>query len=354
MMQNYKEKLAGEGAVLESRVSNLFLSIRNLLMEKVSRDVEADTPKVKELTGHIRRELTFQEMRKREPFRDVAGADAGSQVLPLASRRYAVISALVYSLPSGRRFFLEPESISFPYSEAGQRLNGIVNVRREAKLYETARRFVEAEPGVELLLVDGPLAFSNWWSMAGLEGDRQRLIGSIRGLLGLCRDEGVVVAGVVKRPSARYMVYNMGLQEETDLPDSFLLLQAMGPGERTDIFSPRAAIRRAVRTSHFMDAIGCPIYSFYGRFSNEWSIPPVRIDLPAFSLGYLEDVADYCYCSSFWGGIPLPIVRADEEVRVSKRFIAEVYGDLLSSVARASGEVSQLAPFWGEGRWLGA
>ena len=351
-MQTFKEKLADP--LTRAPLPNLYLSIRDLLLEEVCADVEGDVRAVKELASRLREELVLRTMSKREPFEVVAGVDAGSQVLPLASRRYAVISALVYILPSGRRFFLEPESMSFPYRFAGGRLEGVVNVRREAKLYETALSFVEAGSGVDLLLIDGPLVFSNWWSMAGREEDRRRLLDAINGLLSACREEGIAVAGVVKRPSARYLVYDLGLERETDLPDSFLLLQILRPGERTELFSARSAIRRAVRSSPFMDAVDSPVFSFYGRFSSEWSIPPLRVDLPAFSLGRMEEIADYCYGSSIWSGIPLPIVRADEEVRITKSFIADIYGDIVSRVGRLSGEVSYLAPYWGEGRWMGA
>ena len=68
---------------------------------------------------------------------------------------------------------------------------------------------------------------------------------AIRGLLEACRDAGITVAGVVKRPSARYFIYSMGLEQETRLPDSPLLLQVLHPGERTDVFSPRAALQQA-------------------------------------------------------------------------------------------------------------
>jgi translation elongation factor EF-G len=47
-------------------------------------------------------------------------------------------------------------------------------------------------------------------------------------------------------------------------------------------------------------------------------------------------------------------VRADEEVRISRRFMGEVYRDIVSRVGRLSGEISHLAPYWGEGRWMGA
>jgi hypothetical protein len=274
-------------------------------------------------------------------------------MLPLASRRFAVISALVYSFPSGRRFFLEPESFCFPYSLEGGQLGGIINSRREAKLFETATRYVESDPEARLILVDGPLVFSNWWSRAGGEADRRRLITAVRGFLDMCRKKEMSVAGIVKRPSARYIVYNLGLQRVTEFSDSFLLLHALMPGARTDIFSPRSAVQNAVQATPFMDSIGHPIYSFYIRLSRDWSIPPVRIDLPAYSLGSLDNVADYCYGSSIWTGIPLPIVRADEEVKISRRFIGEVYRDIVGRVGRTTGELSHLAPYWGEGQWMG-
>ena len=353
-MLTYREKLEKEAPFDLGASPNLLLSVRELLMEEVVGHVEDDEPTVSALAERIREEIPIHGVAKRDPFHEVAGADAGSHVLPLASRRYAVISALVYSLPSGNRFFLEPESLYAPYTFGGDRLGGVLNVRREAKLFETARSFIEKGSGARLLLVDGPLAFSNWWGMAGKEADRRRLVTAVRGLFETCEREGVIVAGVVKRPSARYLVYTLGLQGETELPDAFLLLHALRPGERTDIFSPRAAVRRAVREAPFMDAIGHPVYSFYIRLSREWSIPPVRIDVPVSSLGRLDDVADYCYGASYWEGVPLPIVKADEAVKISKRFIGEVYRDIVGRVGGGRGRVSQLAPYWGEGRWLGA
>jgi hypothetical protein len=248
----YREKADVESGLLDLDARpNLYLSIRNLLLEEVTSQVEGDMPAVKELAKEIREEIAIHSATKRDPFNEVAGVDAGSHMLPLASRRFAVISALAYSFPSGRRFFLEPESFCFPYRIEGGRLGGIINSRREAKLFETATQYVESDPEARLLLVDGPLVFSNWWGRAGGEADRQRLITAVRGFLDVCREKGVSVAGVVKRPSARYLVYNLGLQRATELPDSFLLLHALRPGERTDIFSPRSAIQKAVQATPF-------------------------------------------------------------------------------------------------------
>jgi hypothetical protein len=333
---------------------SLSLSIRDLLLGEISRDVTSEQPRVAALAARIREEMCLYPMTKHESYKRVAGVDAGSQILPLASKRYGIISALTYGLPRGSKFWMPPESMSLPYGVAGNRFEGMVNARREAKLYETAATYLEAHPDTELMLVDGPLAFSDWWRMAGCHKDQKRLLDAVNRLMRMSRDAGVKLAGVVKRPSARYLLYHLGLQGETQLPDSFLLLHALKPGERTDIFSPKMALMEANRPAEFMGCLDVPVYSFYGRMTREWSIPPIRIDLPAHCLGALDDVADYCYGSALGNGVPLPIVKADEEVKISRRFMAEVYGEVLSRVSRRTGEVRGLAPYWGEGKWMGA
>jgi hypothetical protein len=81
-----------------------------------------------------------------------------------------------------------------------------------------------------------------------------------------------------------------------------------------------------------MDAIDAPIYSSYLRLSKDWNAPPIRLDLPAYCIDEIDTVADYCYATSYGNGLPLAIVKADEEVKVSKRFIADVYSEALSRI----------------------
>jgi len=333
---------------------SLSLFIRDLLLSEISKDVTSEQPTVAALAARIREEIGLYPMTKHEAYVKVVGVDAGNQILPLASKRYGIISALAYGLPSGTKFWMPPESMSLPYGVAGNRFEGIVNARREAKLYETAAAYLGAYPETELLLVDGPLAFSDWWRMAGCHKDQKRLLDAVNRLLHLCKEARVTLAGIVKRPSARYLLYHLGLQGETQLPDSFLLLHALKPGERTDIFSPKTALMQASRTATFMGSLDVLVYSFYGRMTREWSLPPIRVDLPAYSLGDLDNIADYCYGAALNNGIPLPIVKADEEVKISRRFMAEVYGEILTRVSRRTGEVRGLAPYWGEGKWMGA
>ncbi len=330
---------------------NLGLSLRKLILDEITENVFTQTPKVNELSTRIREEMFITPLEKKEKYVNVVGVDAGSQIIPLASMQYAVIGALAYAMPKGKRFFLNPESLSQPYSTQ-RSFKGTVDIRREARLYETAYRYLE-NSDAELVLIDGPLAYSNFWQNSGEETDRQRLINAVNRLLRRCREKGITIAGIVKRPSARYLIHFLGLDKETDLTDSFLMLHTLESGEMTEIFSPRMGLRMATRSSPLMDAVDSPIYSSYVRLSKEWQIPPIRIDIPDYCLDQLDDVANYCYSTSYWNGIPYPIVKADEAVKVTKRFISDVYSEVLGRVSRVNGEITQVAPFWGESGWMG-
>ena len=345
-----KEKIIARETI-ESPM-NLGLSLRRMILDEITENVFTQTPKVKELASRVRNTMLITSLTKREKYVNVIGVDAGSQIVPLASMQYAVIGALAYAMPNGKRFFLNPESISSPY-RAQFNFKSMVDIRREAKLYETAYRYLENAPEAELVLIDGPLAYSNWWQRAGEESDRQRLINAVNRLLRRCRENEIAIAGIVKRPSARYLIHFLGLARETDLTDSFLMLHTLAPGEMTEIFSPRMGLQMATRNSPIMDAIDSPIYSSYVRLTKEWQIPPIRIDVPDYCLDQLDDVANYCYSTSYWNGIPYPIVKADEEVKVTKRFISDVYSEVLGRVSRVNGDIAQVAPFWGESGWMG-
>lgn len=331
----------------------LCLAIRDLVLEDVVSDVEKDLEVTTRIAEKIRVGAEIDEICRQESFNKVTGIDAGGERLPLSSRRYAVITALAYSLPGGRYFSTGPESIKLSYGLSDLVFKSILSVRREAKLYETGIDLVKTGSDIQLILIDGPLAFSNWWRAAGRPVDRGALVEGVNDFLRLCEERGILVAGIVKRPSARYLLYHLGLQDETNLPDSFVLLQVLRPGERTGIFSPRSALRRVVRSSPFMDVIDFPIYSLYARLSKDWAIAPIRIDFPAFSLGYVEEIVEYCYATSYLQGIPLPVIKADEAVRVSRDFLDEVYLEIISRVGRETGQISYVAPVWGEGGWMG-
>ncbi|MFQ6080614.1 MAG: DNA double-strand break repair nuclease NurA [Candidatus Bathyarchaeia archaeon] len=325
----------------------LCLALRNLILDEVSRDVHEDFLKLPEVVSAVKERLALYPVDRKTAYGRVAGADAGSQRVPLASRWFAVIAALLYQLPNAHRYFTDPETIKLPYSFSGEKFHEIVSVRREAKLFETSAEFVMNHGNVDLILIDGPLAFGNWWTNKGEERDRFALISSINLLLSLCALEDVAVAGVVKRATARYLIHYLGLQQRTSLSDAFVLLQTLRPGERTDVFSPREALKRTVRAAPFMDLIDHPIYSFYMRSSSNYLVPPIRIDIPGFMLDRVDDLASYCYSTAVRNGIPLPVVKADEEVRVTKRFVNEVYSELIPRLESRFGP-SLTAGIWGE------
>lgn len=325
----------------------LCLALRNLILDEVSKDVRSDLLKLPQVVSEIKKRLHLHPIQRRVRYQWVAGVDAGSQRVPLASKWFAVISALAYKLPNAERYFTNPEAVRLPYSFSSEKFHGFVSLRREAKLFETAASFLKNRGTVDLVLLDGPLAFGNWWAGMGEARDRAALISSINLLLNVCAEAGVAVAGVVKRATARYLIHHLGLRRVTLLSDAFVLLQAMRPGERTEVFSPKEALRKAVRAAPFMDRVEQPIHSFYMRSSPCNLSPPIRIDLPEFMLDSVDDLAGYCYATAVRDGIPLPIVKADEEARVTKVFVDEVYSELIPRLENRFKASSLAAAIWG-------
>ncbi|MFC1803456.1 hypothetical protein ACFL0D_05760, partial [Thermoproteota archaeon] len=84
-------------------------------MVELTENVFTETPKINQIVEFIRKQVEITTLSKVENYVQVLGVDAGSQIIPLASRQYAVLGALAYSFPNGRRFFLQPESLSQPY-----------------------------------------------------------------------------------------------------------------------------------------------------------------------------------------------------------------------------------------------
>ena len=106
-----KEKIIAREKTIPALPENLSLSLRNLILDEITENVFEQTPKVNQLAARIRDEIIITPLSKREDYVHVIGVDAGSQIIPLASRQYAVIGALAYALPDGKRFFLTPESL---------------------------------------------------------------------------------------------------------------------------------------------------------------------------------------------------------------------------------------------------
>jgi hypothetical protein len=325
----------------------LCLALRSLILDEVSKDVQEDLLRLPQVVSAVKERITIHCVDRQIAYNRVAGVDAGSQRVPLASRWFAVIAALVYQLPNAERYFMKPEPIKLPYSFSSEKFHEIVSLRREAKLFETSASFLMNRGSADLVLVDGPLAFGNWWANKGEKQDRSALVSSINLLLNLCAEKGVSVAGVVKRANARYLINYLGLRQMTNLSDAFVLLQMLKPGERTEIFSPKEALKRAMRAAPFMDQIDHPIYSFYLRSSPNCLFPPIRIDIPEFMLDSVDALAGYCYSTAVHEGIPLAIVKADEEVRVTKNFVDEIYSELIPRLENRFGASSLAAREWG-------
>ncbi|HID90997.1 TPA: DNA double-strand break repair nuclease NurA [Candidatus Bathyarchaeota archaeon] len=330
------------GTAQELTYPKFCLMVRDLVLNRLLNEAEGDAILLDGIVEELKRRGRVHPIGKGSRFTRVAGADASSYNFPLSSRFLAIVSSIVHSIPTSRRFFLPPLAIELPHTISDEKFNEILCLRREAFLYETATEYARSRvDDVELLLIDGPLVFSDWFGTIGREEDRRLLASKVNELLAACEQEGIAVAAVVKRTTARYYLKYLDLGRATAFSDSSVLVHVLRRGTRTELFSP---------ASSFMDGIDFIVDSFYARLSGDDLISPIRIDVPRFSQEYVDDIAGYCYATAYLLGIPLPIIKADEDARLTREFMREIYAEALCRVRRRFGSVSWLSVR--DGRWL--
>lgn len=227
-------------------------------------------------------------------------------------------------VPSRPRDLIHYDSLSL--------ISGVVDKLREALVFELALKALEYEP--DLILVDGPIIpYSALAKRVLNTADELEAFKEYkRNVLELhkrSKNLGVSVTGFVKRPRSSFLYASRLLDERVF--DHVFLSTRLKPGE----YYPSPPTRIPVIKELFhepevldiADAIK-PAYTFM-RFTE--STPPYRIDFGYLSRSY-EEVLAYLYFNRTREGIPYPIMKADEETKISRKLIRELYEDVLHSV----------------------
>lgn len=261
--------------------------------------------------------------------RRIGVVDGGSNVISLNIGYIGVISSIGVIIennvvvdrviPKPEVLPINPDEI-FEY-ETIDILETIVDRMREALVFETARKLLSRD--IELLIIDGPIipygalgkivknTESEWFSINKYENAIINLHNdSIR--------KETSVIGFVKRPRSKYF--------KTKFYDHIYLSNYLGEGE----YSPDPPGVIDLKTIHEENIrriaeIIKPKYVFI-RLTN--STPPYRVDLGHLNTDYRK-ILSYIYITRTREGIPYAIMKADEEAKITKRLMREIYDDVL-------------------------
>ena len=270
--------------------------------------------------------------------RDVVVVDGGSSVIPLNMGYMGICAAIAIHISSNRvagRYVAEPLIIpsdprDITMYETLDQTTSVMDKVREALVFELASNVVKrVKP--DLLIIDGPLipysalAKRVVSSRDELEALRRYKDAVLR-LLKISSDEDVNVIGFVKRPRSMFL-YRLGISNEA-IYDHVYLSRVMSPGEYFP--DPPLRLPASEELFHEEEILELvrrinPRFTFL-RFT--YQTPPYRIDLGYLNRDYY-DVFSYLYLVRTREGIPYPVMKADEETKLSRKLMKELYEDVL-------------------------
>lgn len=268
-------------------------------------------------------------------FNRIGVVDGGSGVIALNIGYIGIVSAIGIVIEENKvveRVVADP--VIIPESpelleefEESSSIESIVDKTREALVFETALRLTGRD--LDLLIIDGPLAPYGAIAKRTIESDLEekaweryrKAVLSLHGETGR-RDLGVI--GYVKRPRSTYI---MRLHGQRGF-DHVYLSRVLKPGEYYP--DPPLDLSQYTKLFHDPEVAGLVsalrVKTIYVRLQE--STPPSRVDL-GYNVKDYRSVLSYLYATRTREGIPYPVMKADEETKLTRRLIKDLYEDVL-------------------------
>ena len=264
----------------------------------------------------------------------IISVDGGSGFIPLADKLVAFIAAIAI-IDNGKayeRIIADPEVIIQPEKMLDGEFMDSVDTEREALLLKHAREVIEKRQP-RLLLIDGPLIPRPEYAGEYLY--------QLKAFLEIAEKLKTNVVGFVKRPQSKYIEeFEESRFQDRPILSAFLDVNQACP------WPPR--LRRSER-------IGRNIKYTYIRLLEPPSSGVFRCDFPDYMSDeeILETLKYLVVTSDPRKGIPAMIAKADEEVRISKKLIVDLFKECFETIITEIDPKlwGPLAPRWGEIIW---
>lgn len=261
--------------------------------------------------------------------------DGGSGLIALNIGYIGIVSAIGVVIEDNRvveRVVADPVIIPedpelLDEFEEASSIESIIDKTREALVFETATRLSTRD--LDLLIIDGPLApygaLAKKTTSSSLEERAwERYRRAVLSLHGEAKARGLDVVGYVKRPRSTYIMRLNRLHGF----DHVYLSRLLKPGE----FYPDPPLDLSRYAFLFHDPEVAKLVSSlcikttYIRLQE--STPPSRVDLACTVKDY-KSVLSYLYATRTREGIPYPVMKSDEEAKLTRKLLKELYEDIL-------------------------
>ncbi len=276
--------------------------------------------------------------RYREVFHRIGVVDGGSNILALNAGYIGIVVSVGIIIEDNHivgRIISDPEIIpgdpsELPNYESLDSITSVVDKIREALVFETAYKMLSHD--LDLLVIDGPVA--PYGALAKIvtktiseELAWKRYNSAVAKLHFSISGKNTSLIGFVKRPRSKYLATLNSLNSF----DHVLLADMLKPGE----YFPEPPLKLSdypglfhdVRVRLLVELMN--LHITYLRMTN--STPPYRIDFSVNTEKNYREILGYLYSMRTRDGIPYIIMKADEETKVTRKLLKELYEDALHS-----------------------
>ncbi len=264
-------------------------------------------------------EVELRRAGENSKLRRVVGVDAGHNGENLASAFIPLYSAAA-TLFEGGRESSDPILASCP---ADVWPNEPDPLRRESLLHFALQFHVVREAvgkwKPDVVLVDGPILPNPLLrprpeDSSGYRADFVLTLAEILLALEECNKASVSMVGFIKRPSTGYFHRKVG---SAALRDSILLNPIMQVGDYTKPRLVDSGMNRIC--ARFAENLGVERPTIYAFYIKSAETPPYRVEIPAFCLKRVDEVASLLISLADLSGIPHPIAEADRRCKLTRR-----------------------------------
>ncbi|ADM27718.1 NurA domain [Ignisphaera aggregans DSM 17230] len=269
--------------------------------------------------------------------RRIGVVDGGSTIIALNSGYIGIAAAIGIVIDGDRvvdRVVAEPiivpedvDKLSLFPTQLD--IDSVIDKLRESLVFETSANLLDK--GIDMIVIDGPLApYSALGRIVAFEDIERSALERYRDAVlrfhKMSYEYDIDVVGFVKRPRSRYL-RRMYSECSIDVFDHVLLAMLLSDGEYFPSI-PREIIPEPdiIRRHEIRDIVDIIKPRFiYTRFSS--SMPPYRVEFGQLENDF-RDILGYLYSSRTREGIPYIVMKVDEEVKMSRKLIRDLYDDV--------------------------
>jgi len=337
----------------------LYKELRKKALDALSSIASTAQEQLEDIRKDVKKKVRLSRVKKIATLSEleVVSSDASSYPVPLLLSRVTLMSGLTIRLPLKEKASILAEVLVEDASMPEPEFRFIESAKRESMLPLSATHHLmtKANDSVKLVLIDGPLSVSQWykevWRSEKVRKSVDELIEAKNNIMQLCKDQEILLLGVVKRGRSTYFHNYFDLLDQ--FIDQFVFHNVLNHEYRTESISIKKAVEKWMREAKhkelLINKLRFDIRAFYIKTSDNPLTPPIRVEYPGYLREREDEIASYVLSTAIlsndreFDGLPKAQCIAHRECTITRKVMEEIFKEQLYRTTSQTGIQSLLA-----------